>query len=34
MDAARWLADCGFGNPTLNTTPKDLGIGDFIMSEL
>ncbi|MBO05067.1 MAG: hypothetical protein CL731_08665 [Chloroflexi bacterium] len=34
MDAARWLADCGFGNPTLNTTPQDPGIGDFTMSEL
>jgi hypothetical protein len=34
LDDARWLADRGFGNPTLNAAAQAPGIGDFTISEL
>jgi hypothetical protein len=29
MDAATWLADRGFGKPTVNAAAQAPGIGDF-----
>ena len=29
MDAATWLADRGFGKPTINAAAEAPGIGDF-----
>ena len=29
MDAATWLADRGFGKPTVNAVAQAPGIGDF-----
>jgi len=32
MDAARWLADRGFGKPTVNADAQAPSIGDFTIS--
>jgi len=32
MDAARWLADRGFGKPTVNADAQAHSIGDFTIS--
>ena len=33
MDAARWLADRGFGKPTVNADAQAPSIGDFAISD-
>ena len=32
MDAATWLADRGFGKPTVNSGSQAPGIGDFTIT--
>ena len=32
MDAATWLADRGFGKPTVNAAAQAPGIGDFTIT--